>query len=268
MWALVFFAAGLRDAAPGSLYLNMWRLFLMSACTACSALALDEVARRRIGLPLFATVTLAALVVGFCFLHHNRAGAAPPSWVLVAGLVFAVLAAQVLRRVCRTSETRQWLVLSGLIAAYVVADASIGIATIRADDADWRALTTFHSSLPPRNEVKTCLLISESDVPNRLLLALKSVWPTTVVTLVPRLGPGAQDGPRRAPEAEDGHRRRLEPRQLAAGQPDGGAVGNGPGGQSAVLPAPAVTGVSRPRAAARGRRDERGRRTDAGRRVK
>jgi hypothetical protein len=184
VWALVFFAAGLRDAPPGSLYLNMWRLFLMSACTACSALALDEVARRRIGLPLFATVTLAALVVGFCFLHHNRAGAAPPSWVLLAGLVFAVLAAQVLRRVCQTSETRQWLVLSGLIAAYVVADASIGIATIRADDADWRALTTFHSSLPPRTEVKTCLLISESDAPNRLLLALKSVWPRTEVTLV------------------------------------------------------------------------------------
>lgn len=142
-WALVVFAAGLRDAAPGSLYLNMWRLFLMSACTACSALALDEVARRRIGLPLFATVTLGALVVGFCFLHHNRSGSAPSPWVLTGGLLFAVLAGQVLRRVCRASETRQWLVLSGLIAAYVVADASIGISTIRADDADWRASPRF-----------------------------------------------------------------------------------------------------------------------------
>ena len=47
--AFLFFAAGLRDG-PGSLYLNMWRLFLMSACTGCSALAVDEIARRRIGL--------------------------------------------------------------------------------------------------------------------------------------------------------------------------------------------------------------------------
>ena len=146
--AFVLFAASLRDAAPGSLYLSMWRLFLMSACTACSALALDEIARRRIGLPLFVSVTLAALLVGYFFVHQNRRGGAPSPWILVGGLVFAVVAAQVLRRVCEKSETRQWLVLAGLIVAYVVADASIGISTIRADDADWRALTTFHSSLP------------------------------------------------------------------------------------------------------------------------
>ena len=104
--------------------------------------------------------------------------------IALAGLVFAVVAAQVLRRLCQASETRQWMVLAGLIAAYVVSDASIGISTIRADDSDWRALNTFHSSLPPRNEVKTCLLISESGAPSRLLLTLKSVWPTTSVTLV------------------------------------------------------------------------------------
>ena len=96
VWALVFFAGGLRDAAPGSLYLNMWRLFLMSACTACSALALDEVARRRIGLPLFAAVTLGGACGRLLFPASQPLGAAPPSWVLVAGLVFAVLAAQVL----------------------------------------------------------------------------------------------------------------------------------------------------------------------------
>ncbi len=186
--ALVLFAASLRDAAPGSLYLSMWRLFLMSACTACSALALDEIARRRIGLPLFVSVTLAALLVGYVFVHQNRRGGAPSPWILVGGLVFAVVAAQVLRRVCEKSETRQWLVLAGLIVAYVVADASIGISTIRADDADWRALTTFHSSLPAEFDAESswreCLLISDSKPPYRLLLALKSVWPTADITIV------------------------------------------------------------------------------------
>ena len=157
--------------------------------------------------------------------------------------------------------------LAGLIAAYVVADASIGISTIRADDADWRALTTFHSSLPPRNEVKTCLLISESNAPYRLLLALKSVWPRAEVTLVRDWDQALKMALDEHQTAEDGHRRRLEPRQLAAGQSDGGAVGNGPGGQSAVLPAPAVTGVSRPRAAAGPPRRKR-KRTDARRRMR
>jgi hypothetical protein len=179
--AFVLFAGGLRDAAPGSLYLSMWRLFLMSACTACSALALDEIARRRIGLPLFVSVTLASLWVGYFFLHQNRPARAPSPWLLGGGLAFAVLAAQVLRRFCERSQTRQWLVLSGLLAAYVAADASIGISTIRADDANWRALTTFHSSLPRGVDAEACLLISESKVPYRLLLSLKSVWPSAAI---------------------------------------------------------------------------------------
>jgi hypothetical protein len=182
--AFVLFAFGLRDPAPGSLYLNMWRLFLMSACTACSALALDEIGRRRIGLPLFVSVTVGTLLVGYFFLHQNGPNGAPSLWILVAGLVFAVLAAEVLRRICERSEVRQWVVLAGLIAAYVVADASIGISTIRADDPNWRALTTFHSSLPPGIDAEACLLISEGEVPYRLQLALKSVWPTAEIALV------------------------------------------------------------------------------------
>jgi 4-amino-4-deoxy-L-arabinose transferase-like glycosyltransferase len=183
-WAFVLFAVGLRDPAPGSLYLNMWRLFLMSACTAGSALALDEIARRRIGLPLFVSVTVATLFVGYFFLHQTGPSGAPSPWILAAGLVFAVIAAEVLRRLCERSEGRQWLVLAGLIAAYVAADASIGISTIRTDDPNWRALSTFHSSLPPEIDAEACLLISESEAPYRLQLALKSVWPTAEIAQV------------------------------------------------------------------------------------
>ncbi|HUE13602.1 MAG TPA: glycosyltransferase family 39 protein [Planctomycetaceae bacterium] len=187
VFAFVLFAAGLREPAPGSLYWNMWRLFLMSACTACSALAVDEIARRRIGLSLFVSVTLSALLVGYFFLHQDRPGRAPSPWMLAGGLTFAIVAAQVLRRVCEKSESRQWLVLAGLIAGCVLADASIAISTIRAEDADhanWRALTTFYSSLPRAVDAEACLLISESKVPNRLLLALKSVWPTADIVPV------------------------------------------------------------------------------------
>jgi hypothetical protein len=187
---LFFFTACLRleqtgDPTPGSLYLNMWRLFLMSACTACSALALDEVARRRIDLPLFVSVTIGSLMVGFLFLHPPQMGEVSAALILAGGLAFAVFAAQVLRQVCQTSESREWVVLAGLIVAYVAADASIGISTIRADDVDWRALTTFHNSLPPQDETVSCLLISESKPPYRLLLALKSAWPTAKITLIP-----------------------------------------------------------------------------------
>jgi len=182
--AFVLFAVGLRDPAPGSLYLNMWRLFLMSACTACSALALDEIGRRRIGLPLFVSVTVGTLLVGHFFLHQNGPSGAPSLWILAAGLVFAVIAAEVLHRLCERSEVRQWIVLAGLIAAYVAADASIGISTIRTDDPNWRALTTFHSSLPSGIDAEACLLISESEAPYRLQLALKSVWPTAEIAVV------------------------------------------------------------------------------------
>jgi len=191
--ALFCFAASLRlnettDAALGSLYLNMWRLFLMSACTACSALALDEVARRRISLPIFVSVTFGALLVGYAYLHPKHTGDYPSLLTVAAGLVFALAAAQILRRLCELSERRQWLLLSGLIIAYVAADASIGISNIRADDQsrlDWRALSTFHNSLPPHNDTGSCLLISESKPPYRLILALKSAWPTAEITVVP-----------------------------------------------------------------------------------
>jgi hypothetical protein len=182
------FTAALLQAPAGLLYLNMWRLFLMSSCIACSALALDEVAHRRIGLSTFVTVTLGSLLVGYFFLHQKGQTGAPSPWFLVGGLAFAFAAGQVLRRLCERSENRQWLVLAGLIFAYLAADASIGIWTIRSDDqsrVDWRALSTFHNSLPPHNDTGSCLLISESKVPNRLLLALKSVWPRAEITVVP-----------------------------------------------------------------------------------
>lgn len=186
--ALTAFTAGRLEAPRSSLYLSMWRLFLMSSCIACSALALDEVAHRRIGLSTFVSVTLGSLLVGYFVLHPKTPNDAPSPWFLVAGLALALVAGQVLRRVCRRSESRQWLVLAGLIFAYLAADASIGIWTIRADDqsrVDWRALSTFHNSLPPKNETGSCLLISESKVPYRLLLALKSVWPMAEITVVP-----------------------------------------------------------------------------------
>ena len=78
------------------------------------------------------------VLVGYFFLHQKRFGDLPSPEILAAGLVIAVVAARLLRRFCETSEIREWLMLAGLIAAYVVADASIGIATIRADDPDWR----------------------------------------------------------------------------------------------------------------------------------
>jgi 4-amino-4-deoxy-L-arabinose transferase-like glycosyltransferase len=182
------FAAGLLVAPAGSLYFNMWRLFLMSSCVACSALALDEIAHRRIGLSTFVTVTLGSLFVGYVFLHPKTVNNAPNLWLLLGGLALAFAVGQLMRRICERSESRQWLVFAGLIFAYLAADASIGVWSIRADDqsrVDWRALSTFHNSLPPHNDTGSCLLISDTKVPYRLLLALKSVWPRAEITVVP-----------------------------------------------------------------------------------
>ena len=217
----------------------------MSACTACSALALDEVARRRIGLPMFVERDASALVRRLFFPASKQVGAASPSpWVLVGGLVFAVAgragaapsvpgernaavagARRVDCRLCRGRRVDRHLDDSGRRRRY------------------WRASTRFTAVLPPQNDAGACLLISESKVAVPAAVGAQIGLADGDGDAGPRLGPGAQDGPRRASEAEDGHRRRLEPRQFAARQPDRGPLGNRAGGQSAILRAAPATSL-------------------------
>ena len=203
---LALFAAGVRDMAPVALYFYMWRLFLMSACTVCSALALDEVARRRIGLEPFVGVTFGALLLGYFFLHQNNwGGSRSAALFLGGGLLFSAAAAGVLHHLSRTSETRQWIVLAGLIVAYVVADASIGISTIRADDPDWRALNTFHSSLPAETDAGACFS-NQREQP-----AVPAAFGTQIGMAESRRDPGARLGPGARNGASTSDRRPTRP---------------------------------------------------------
>jgi hypothetical protein len=178
------FVGALRLSMEGSLDFGMWRLFLMLACTACAALAIDEIARRRISLAVFAAVTIATLAVGYFLLGPADQERSRALWMFLGGLVVAGIAARLLAWFCEGSELRQRLMLFGLLAGYMVADATIGLSSVRMQDADYRSLVTFRKGLPTAIDPETCVLISDSDPPVRLQLALKSVWPNAQLTLV------------------------------------------------------------------------------------
>jgi hypothetical protein len=197
--AFVMLGAALRWPEPQSLYISMWRLFMMSACAACSAAAIDEIARRRVSLVLFVSVTAATLFTGYAFLHVIGPGEMPSPWTLAGGLVIAVAAAAVLLRICGRHEARRRLALAGLIIAQVAADSSISIAAVRRSDADAASLRVFRQSLQERQrprlrgrsfraaseiDAKVCILISEREAPYRLQFALKSVWPNAKLCVV------------------------------------------------------------------------------------
>jgi hypothetical protein len=195
----VMLGIALRSPEPHSLYISMWRLFMMLACAACSAAAIDEIAMRRVSLVLFVSVTAAALFTGYAFLHVIGPGDMPSPWILAGGFVIAVAAAAVLLRICGRHETRRRLALAGLIIAQVAADASIGIAAVRTSDPDAASLRIFRQSLQERQrrrvhggsfrapaaiDAKACILISEREAPYRLQFALKSIWPNAKLCVV------------------------------------------------------------------------------------
>jgi hypothetical protein len=198
--AFAMFAASLHDPAETSLYINIWRLFLVIACVVVSAFAINEIARRHLSLTAVAVVTVAMLCCGFAFAQDEQSIAQPSWWSMAAGLGAAGVAAWTLRRFCAGSESRERLVLVALVAAQVLADATMGMAASSPSDSDHRHLATFRRSLPegvvpppamrdddlfPTTvEPETCLLISDTDVPYRLRLALKSVWLKADLVLV------------------------------------------------------------------------------------
>jgi hypothetical protein len=179
------FAAGLIDVGAPSLYSDMWRLFFAAACVCCSAVALDEVVRRRVSLLEFVCLTFATLASGYAFL---RAESLMPSASLRAvfmALAAALLIGRVAQEFCRGSDIREWLLIAGLLGAFVLSDAWIGLSTLRTPDPDFRALTDFGRSLrPDKVDAEACLLISEGRPPARLEFILKSVWPKAQILAV------------------------------------------------------------------------------------
>ncbi len=67
--SLVVFVAGLSDGGEASLYTNMWRLFFAAAAICCAAVALDEVARRKVSLLEFICLTFATLGCSYALLR-------------------------------------------------------------------------------------------------------------------------------------------------------------------------------------------------------
>ena len=174
----VVFAAAVWRGGSASLYLDMWRLFFSAACVCTAATAIDEVIRRKIGLLDFVCLTFATLGCGYGFLlteqllpHASMRGV----FIAAGRLAFVGSAVQ---QFCRRGELREWLLISGLLAAFVLGDAAMGISTLEAADPDYQSLNAFaRSLLPDHVDAEACLLISDARPPARLQYALKSVWP-------------------------------------------------------------------------------------------
>jgi hypothetical protein len=174
----VIYAASLSKGGSESLHASLWRLFFSAACVCTAAVALDQVTRRKVSLLEFVCLTFATLGCGYAFL---RTGNLVPNASL-RGVFVALAAALVLARAaqefCRRNELREWLLITGLLAAFVLGDAGLGISALEAADPDYQSLTAFGRSLEPDQvDAEACLLISEEEPPARLQFVLKSVWP-------------------------------------------------------------------------------------------
>jgi hypothetical protein len=174
----VIYAASLSHGGSESLYSSLWQLFFSAACVCTAALALDEVTRRKVSLLEFVCLTFATLGCGYAFLRtENLVPNAALRGVFIA-LAAALVIARGVQEFCRRSELREWLLITGLLAAFVLGDAGLGISSLEAADPDYQALTAFGRSLQPDQvDAEACLLISEGHPPARLQYVLKSVWP-------------------------------------------------------------------------------------------
>jgi hypothetical protein len=176
--------AGIEGSASQSIYIGMWQLFLAAACVTCSAMAIDEMARRRVPLPVFVGIAAATLLTGYVL----AGGPAPdPSSPIVALIVAAGVGsamAFLLWRTCGANEVRQRIVLAGLIAVQLLVDGGTIVSSSRRQNHDDGALGTFRRSLPTAVEPEACVLISDSSPPYRLQFTLKSVWPGAQLLVV------------------------------------------------------------------------------------
>ncbi len=180
IWAVVsalVFAAAIWSRGSSSLYLDMWRLFFSAACVCMAAVAIDGVIRRKISLLEFVCLTFATVGCGYAFLRiEELVPQASMRGVLIA-LAVSLLLARAVQAFCRRGEMREWLLISGLLAAFVLGDAALGISTLEAADPDCQSLNAFARSLQPDHvDAEVCLVIGEGPPPARLQYALKSVW--------------------------------------------------------------------------------------------
>jgi hypothetical protein len=181
----VMFTASLIEKSGASLYTGLWRLFFSAACVSLAALALDEVIRRKVSLFECVCLTLAALGCGYAFLHGEKSVPGGSLRGAFIALAAALVVARVAQEFCRRGELREWAVIAGLLGAFVLFDAGMGISALEAADTDYQALRVFARSLVPDHvDAEVCLVISETPPPARLLFVVKSVWPNAQVVPV------------------------------------------------------------------------------------
>jgi len=172
------FAASLTNGGSPSLYADLWRLFFSAACICIAAVALDEVTRRRVSLLEFVCLTFATLGCGYAVLRTEFLVPNASMRGAFIAMAAALLLARAAQEFCRRSELREWLLIAGLLIAFVLGDLCLGISALEAADPDSQALTAFARSLQPDHlDAEVCLVISEGRPPARLQYALKSVWP-------------------------------------------------------------------------------------------
>jgi hypothetical protein len=171
------FVAALTNGG-GSLYTNMWQLFFSAACVCTAAIAIDEVTRRKVGVLEFVCLTLATLGGGYALLRtESLVPNASMRGVFIA-LAAALLVARGVQEFCRRSELREWLLIAGLLTAFILGDIGLGISSLEAADPNDQSLSAFcHSLEPDHVDAEVCLIVSQGRPPARLQFALKSIWP-------------------------------------------------------------------------------------------
>jgi 4-amino-4-deoxy-L-arabinose transferase-like glycosyltransferase len=182
-----------RDGSVASYVLALWDGFLMLPCIALAALAIDEISRRAVSLPVAvgaSCVSFAAALVSPSLRAETIDIA--ESWVksplskslgLVALLVaILVIATRMLATLGTRVETRRQLLLTMLLVAQLGVNAGIGLATARRRTPEDKALASCRNELSAVQGVRDCTIVTDSEPPPTVWFLVRSLWPDADLT--------------------------------------------------------------------------------------
>ncbi|MCC7424723.1 MAG: glycosyltransferase family 39 protein [Planctomycetaceae bacterium] len=186
-WILVSGAAwwsltGQPNASP--FVIGLWEALLSLGLAGVGAVCLDDIATRRISMPLAVSVSVAGVIV---LVSAGWAERVPEiiregGWLL--GVIAAAGAGVAIWKLLDSAsdrDVRHRIVLGALIVAHVGTAAAFGLRSTRVTTEDDQALATFTRQLPAgRNVTDIILLGHPSRIPLRIRLAVRASCPNAV----------------------------------------------------------------------------------------
>jgi 4-amino-4-deoxy-L-arabinose transferase-like glycosyltransferase len=185
-WAGCALLVWLRVQTAVAHVAELWQGFLLLPCIALAAFAIVEISQRRVHILVVVGMTAAvpATMVAYSLLDapHDGGNAGMIGFITLIIVLFA-LVGWWFHHYGRDQDPRQRVILSGLIVAHVLANAAVGLWSVRLDRDDERSLAAFREGLASITNVETCTLISDGDQPARLQFMLRSLWPAANLNL-------------------------------------------------------------------------------------